>query len=84
MGQPTRDRELDSRGSQILSINPETCIDCDKCVPECPVSAIYAEDKVPAEWKDYIALNAEEAPNLPLILEKKDPLEGENCKPAVG
>ena len=59
----------------MMSIDCETCIDCDKSVPECPVSAIYAEDKVPDEWKDFIACNFEEAPNYPLILEKNDPFE---------
>ena len=33
----------------MLVINPETCIDCDACVPECPVEAVFAEEKVPAE-----------------------------------
>ena len=32
----------------MLVIHPETCIDCDACVPECPVEAIFAEDKLPA------------------------------------
>ena len=35
----------------MLVINPETCIDCDACVPECPVEAVFSEANVPAEWK---------------------------------
>jgi ferredoxin len=45
----------------MLVINPETCIDCDACVPECPVEAIFPEDKVPSEWERFTAINAERA-----------------------
>ena len=59
----------------LLVINPETCIDCDACVPECPVEAIFPEDKVPEEWQSYTALNAEKSlSGLPVISEKLDPL----------
>ena len=58
-----------------LYINADTCIDCDACVPECPVEAIFPEDKVPEEWAHYTALNAEKAlSGLPTISEKLDPL----------
>ena len=58
-----------------LYINPDTCIDCDACVPECPVEAIFPEDKVPEEWTSYTALNAEKSlSGLPTISEKLDPL----------
>jgi ferredoxin len=43
-------------------------------VPECPVEAIFHEDNVPEEWKDFTALNAEMATQTPVITEKKDPL----------
>lgn len=60
---------------EMLVINPDTCIDCDACVPECPVEAIYPEDKVPAQWQHYTQLNAEKsASGLPIISEKIDPL----------
>ena len=39
---------------QMLYIHPDECIDCEACVPECPVDAIFHEDNVPDEWKDYI------------------------------
>ena len=61
-------------GEQILYIHPDECIDCEACVPECPVEAIFHEDNVPEEWKDFIAVNAELAPTLPVITEKKTPL----------
>jgi len=59
----------------MLVINPDTCIDCDACVPECPVEAIFPEDAVPDEWKHYIELNAEKArAGLPVISDKIDEL----------
>jgi NAD-dependent dihydropyrimidine dehydrogenase PreA subunit len=36
-------------------INPEECIDCGACEPECPVEAIYPEDEVPDDQESYIA-----------------------------
>ncbi|HUW98615.1 MAG TPA: ferredoxin FdxA [Acidiferrobacter sp.] len=59
-------------GPNFLVIDPEECIDCTLCVPECPVGAIFAEDEVPEEQKDFIGLNAELALVWPVILEKKD------------
>jgi len=61
-------------GAEMLFIDPDVCIDCDACVPVCPVEAIFHEDNVPEKWKDYIALNAEMAPQCPEITEKKEPL----------
>ena len=49
-------------GPNFLVIDPEDCIDCAVCVPECPVSAIYAEEDVPGDQQQFIALNAELAP----------------------
>ena len=53
-------------GAEMLYINPETCIDCDACVPECPVWAIYADARVPAMWGGFTDLNAEMSPRLPV------------------
>jgi ferredoxin len=58
-------------GPNFLAIDPDECIDCTLCVPECPVNAIYAEDDVPEDQKQFIALNAELAKNWPVITEKK-------------
>ena len=58
-------------GEAILFIHPEECIDCEACVPECPVAAIFHEDNLPAEWSDYTALNAEMASQCPVITEQK-------------
>ncbi|MFA5088082.1 MAG: 4Fe-4S dicluster domain-containing protein [Candidatus Omnitrophota bacterium] len=59
---------------EMLVIDPEVCIDCGACIPECPVQAIYMQDEVPAKWKNFIALNAEKAKVLPVITDKKKPL----------
>lgn len=44
-----------------LYIDPENCICCAACVPVCPVSAIYAEEDLPAKWKHFIPVNIENA-----------------------
>ncbi|MFT3819758.1 MAG: ferredoxin family protein [Rubrivivax sp.] len=46
-------------GPDFLAIDPEECIDCAVCVPECPVEAIHAEEDVPADQQDFITLNAQ-------------------------
>jgi ferredoxin len=63
-------------GDKMLYIDPTECIDCDQCVAECPVEAIFPEWDVPGEWKEFIQLNAEMAAKCPPIFEKKAPLAG--------
>ena len=41
----------------ILYVDPDECIDCGACEPECPVTAIFPEEDTPPQWKDYIAKN---------------------------
>ena len=45
-------------------INPDECIDCGLCEPECPVTAIFVDTDVPPEWKDYIEKNRVESLKL--------------------
>jgi ferredoxin len=59
-------------GPNMLVIDPDECIDCTLCVAECPVEAIFAEDDVPTDQRDYTALNAELAKAWPVITEMKD------------
>jgi ferredoxin len=59
-------------GPNFLVIDPDDCIDCTLCVAECPVGAIFAEDDVPADQRQFIALNAELAKAWPAIIERKD------------
>jgi ferredoxin len=58
----------------MLVIDPDECIDCGACVPECPTKAIFSLGKVPAKWKSYVRLNAERSKVLPLITKQKTPL----------
>ena len=46
-------------GPNMLVIDPDECIDCAVCIPECPVNAIYAEEDLPADQLHFIKLNAE-------------------------
>ncbi len=46
-------------GPNFLVIDPDECIDCAVCVPECPVNAIYADEDVPGDQQDFTPLNAE-------------------------
>ena len=39
-------------------IDPDECIDCGVCVPECPVDAIYPEEEVPEKYEHFTLLNA--------------------------
>ena len=58
-------------GPNMLTIDPDECIDCAVCIPECPVEAIVAEEDVPASQRDFIALNAELAKQWPAITRMK-------------
>lgn len=42
----------------MMYIDPDICIDCGACEPECPVEAIFEEDDTPEQWTSYIELNA--------------------------
>lgn len=61
-------------GPNFLVINPETCIDCALCVPECPAEAIYDQTDLPPDQEQFLELNAELANVWPVISEKKEPL----------
>jgi ferredoxin len=71
--------------AQMLYIDPDDCVDCDKCAPECPVEAIFKEEETPQQWISYVQLNADRsaalkaAEELP-IKDKQDPLEGPKCR----
>jgi ferredoxin len=68
----------------MLYIDPTECIDCDACVSECPVEAIFHEDRVPVAWRQFVQLNAERAAALKdtsgRITEKQEPKEGPACR----
>ncbi len=64
-------------GPNFLAIDPETCIDCAICVPECPVDAIVNATEVTEAQRPYIALNARLAadPRWTPITKRQAPLD---------
>ncbi|MEM7194862.1 MAG: ferredoxin FdxA [Pseudomonadota bacterium] len=59
-------------GVNFLVIDPEECIDCSLCEPECPVDAIVSEDEIPEGQEEMLELNAELSQIWPVITEMKD------------
>lgn len=66
----------------MLYIDPDNCIICQACIPECPVEAIFEDGDVPAKWHQYIELNAERVKALlenGNITEKQEAFLGPGC-----
>ncbi len=63
-------------GPNFLTIDPDECIDCAVCIPECPANAIYAEEDLPPGQEHMIALNAELAKlaGWKVLTKRKTPL----------
>lgn len=63
-------------GPNFLVINPDECIDCSICVPECPVNAIVSEDEIAPEQAHFVQLNRElsQHPDWKRIRQPTDPL----------
>ncbi len=70
----------------MLYLDPDECICCSACVPECPVEAIFEREAVPSVWRHYVELNAERARALKVsgrpITTKQPPLLGPGCRQA--
>jgi len=60
-------------GPNFLVIDPDECIDCTLCEPECPVEAIFSEEELPPGQEEFIQINAELAKKWPVITEKGEP-----------
>jgi ferredoxin len=60
-------------GPNFLVIDPDECIDCTLCEPECPAEAIYSEEELPAGQEAFIALNKELAKQWPVLSERGTP-----------
>lgn len=68
-------------GPNMLVIDPDECIDCTLCEPECPVDAIMSEDDVPDNMQEFIQLNAELSREWPVLSEMKDaPADADDWK----
>lgn len=61
-------------GPNFLVINPDECIDCALCEPECPAEAIVSDDELPEAQHHFLALNAELSEVWSNITEKKEGL----------
>ena len=60
-------------GPNFLVIDPDECIDCTLCEPECPAEAIVSEDDLPPDQAHFLELNEELAQQWPVITARKDP-----------
>jgi ferredoxin len=64
--------------SRILVIDPEECIDCGACEPECPVEAIFPEDALPEKWSPFVRINHAYGEGLARVDELVDELPGDD------
>ena len=73
-------------GPNFLTIDPDECIDCAVCIPECPVNAIFAEEDLPKDQLHMTAINAELALlGWPVITHRREALpDAEDWKDKVG
>lgn len=61
-------------GPDFMVIDPAVCIDCGVCIPECPAEAIFDEKDLPADQREFIALNSRLSADWPVITAAKEPL----------
>lgn len=62
-------------GPNFLVIDPDECIDCTLCEPECPAEAIVSEDDLPPDQEQFLQINEELSQIWPVITQRKDPPE---------
>ncbi len=60
-------------GPNFLVIDPEECIDCTLCEPECPAEAIFSDNDLPDDQQQFLEINAELAQKWPVITEMQAP-----------
>jgi ferredoxin len=58
-------------GPNMLVIDPDECIDCTLCEPECPVDAILSEDELSEDQQKFLQINTELSAKWPVIVEIK-------------
>ncbi|MBL0421610.1 ferredoxin family protein [Ramlibacter sp. AW1] len=72
-------------GPSFLAIDPDECIDCAVCIPECPVGAIHADSDIPPEQAHFLDLNRRLAAQWPTLTRRKPALpEAERWKDVTG
>lgn len=59
-------------GPNFLVINPDECIDCALCEPECPIEAIVSEDDLSDEQQQFLEINQELSEKWPNITSQKE------------
>jgi len=66
-------------GLNFLAIDPEICIDCALCIPECPAEAIYQDTELPSDQIEFLEINAQLCKKWPVITEiKAAPIDADN------
>lgn len=68
---------------EMLYIDPEVCIDCGACLPECPVDAIFEEGTIPPAEEAWLMVNAERAKLLPVVNNRAQPLATAEARAAA-
>jgi ferredoxin len=72
-------------GENFLVINPDECIDCGVCEPECPAGAIVSDTALADETTDWVALNAKYSKLWPNITRMKSPMpDADSFNPKEG
>ncbi len=61
-------------GPNFLIIDPDECIDCAVCIPECPANAIFAEEDLPADQIKFVEINARLSSQFSTITRSAAPL----------
>ena len=61
-------------GPNFLAINPDECIDCGVCVPECPINAIIEDTNLDHDIPFWVDLNKRLSTKWPNITKKKSAL----------
>ncbi len=61
-------------GPNFLVINPDECIDCGVCIPECPIDAIVTDNNQDINVEFWVKLNDRLSKQWPNITKKKEPL----------
>jgi ferredoxin len=59
----------------MLVIDPNTCIDCEACIPACPINAIWPDHELPAEYADWEQKNADLWEGGENFVDGADPLD---------